>query len=150
MRPRAAFPCRLFPEHMHPMADTARPGFFSALRRGLKGRCPACGEGPLFWRYLKVEPACHACRHDLAQYPADDGPAYFTILIVGHIIVAPLLLFPFIWQAPVWVVLPATLAPLAILTLLILPRIKGAFIGGLYVLGVKEADRAIHSADAAD
>ena len=77
-------------------------------------------------------------------------PAYFTILIVGHVIVAPLLLFPFIWQAPVAVVLASTLLPLTGATLLLLPRIKGAFIGGLYALGVKEKDAALHTADAAD
>ncbi|MDP1618134.1 DUF983 domain-containing protein [Phenylobacterium sp.] len=135
---------------MELMTQAPRPSFITALKRGLKGRCPACGDGLLFWRYLKVEPACTACGHDLAQYPADDGPAYFTILIVGHLIVAPILLFPFIWQAPLWVVIPATLLPLAGLTLLLLPRIKGAFIGGLYALGVKEADAHLHSADAAD
>ena len=43
-----------------------------------------------------------------------------------------------------------TLLPLALFTLILLPRIKGAFIGGLYVLGVKEEDREIHTADAAD
>lgn len=127
-----------------------RPSLFTALKRGLAGRCPHCGKGALFWRYLKVEPACHECGHDLAQYPADDGPAYFTILIVGHLIVAPLLLFPFIWEAPVWLVVPATLAPLALATLWMLPRIKGAFIGGLYALGVKERDSHLHTADAAE
>ena len=135
---------------MDAMTTPPRPGFLTALNRVLKGRCPACGEGKLFWRYLKVEPTCPACAHDLAQYPADDGPAYFTILIVGHVIVAPLLLFPFIWQAPVAVVLVSTLLPLTGLTLLLLPRIKGAFIGGLYALGVKEKDAAMHTADAAD
>ena len=132
------------------MTTPHRPGFLTALNRGLKGRCPACGEGKLFWRYLKVEPACPACGHDLAQYPADDGPAYFTILIVGHLIVAPLLLFPFIWQAPVALVLVSTLLPLTAATLILLPRIKGAFVGGLYALGVKEKDGALHTADAAD
>ncbi|HMO43873.1 MAG TPA: DUF983 domain-containing protein [Phenylobacterium sp.] len=135
---------------MQAMSEPKRPGFLTALRRGLKGRCPACGEGALFWRYLKVEPACRSCGHDLAQYPADDGPAYFTILIVGHVVVAPLLLFPFMWESPVWLVLPGVLLPLTGLTLLLLPRIKGAFIGGLMVLGVREKDRAIHTADAAD
>ena len=64
--------------------------------------------------------------------------------------VAPLLAFPFIWKSPVWLVLLVTLLPLALFTLILLPRIKGAFIGGLYVLGVKEDDRDIHTADAAD
>jgi len=123
---------------------------FPAIKRGLRGRCPACGDGALFWRYLKVSPHCPHCDHDLARYPADDGPAYFTILIVGHLVVAPLLLFPIIWQASAWVVLPLTLIPLAGLTLVLLPRIKGAFIGLLYGLGVRDSDARFHTADAAE
>ena len=124
--------------------------FMQSMMRGLKGRCPACGEGKLFWRYLKVEPRCSVCDHDLAKYPADDGPAYFTILIVGHLIVAPMLLFPIIWQASPWIVLPATLIPIAAATLLLLPVVKGWFIGLLHALGVRHADAAIHTADVAD
>jgi len=97
-----------------------------------------------------VEPRCGVCDHDLAKYPADDGPAYFTILIVGHLLVAPLLLFPIIWQAPVWIVVPATLIPLAVATLVLLPVVKGWFIGLLHALGVKHADAAVHTADVAD
>ncbi|WP_312160416.1 DUF983 domain-containing protein [Phenylobacterium sp.] len=124
--------------------------FVQSMLRGLKGRCPACGEGKLFWRYLKVEPRCPVCDLDLARYPADDGPAYFTILIVGHLIVAPLLLFPVIWQAPTLIVLPATLIPLAVVTLILLPVTKGWFIGLLYALGVKQGDSTIHTADVSD
>lgn len=132
------------------MAAMSERPFFPAMARGLRGRCPACGEGALFWRYLKVSPNCPKCAHDLARYPADDGPAYFTILIVGHMIVAPLLLFPVIWQASALVVLPATLIPLGGLTLALLPRVKGAFIGLMYALGVKDSDAQLHTADAAD
>jgi uncharacterized protein (DUF983 family) len=121
--------------------------FFRAFSRGLKGRCPHCGEGRLYWRYLKVEPRCEKCGHDLARYPADDGPAYFTILIVGHLLVAPLLFFPIIWKAPAMYMVPATLIPLTVLTLALLPRVKGAFIGTLYHLGVKAADAHLHTAD---
>ena len=116
----------------------------------LKGRCPACGEGKLFSRYLKVQPACSHCGLNLAKYPADDGPAYFTILIVGHLVVAPLLIFPVIWEASPVIVLPATLIPLAIVTLLLLHVTKGWFIGLLYALGVKQGDGAVHTADVAD
>ena len=45
-----------------------RPSLFTALKRGLVGRCPHCGKGALFWRYLKVEPACHECGHDPVSY----------------------------------------------------------------------------------
>ncbi|MBS0488847.1 MULTISPECIES: DUF983 domain-containing protein [unclassified Phenylobacterium] len=124
--------------------------FVQSMLRGLKGRCPACGEGKLFSRYLKVQPTCSHCGLDLAKYPADDGPAYFTILIVGHLVVAPLLIFPVIWEASPAIVLPATLIPLAIVTLVLLHVTKGWFIGLLYALGVKQGDRAVHTADVAD
>lgn len=115
--------------------------------RGLCGKCPRCGKGAVFYRYLKVEPDCLVCGHDLDQYPSDDGPAYFTILLVGHLVVAPLLLFPVIWKAPVAVIVPGLLIPLAALTLLALPRIKGAVIGWLYGLSVRRRDGALHTAD---
>ena len=96
----------------------------------------------MYRAYLKVEPVCSVCGHDLARYPADDGPAYFTILIVGHLVVAPLLFFPFIWRASALLVVPLTLIPLLTLTLLLLPRIKGAFIGALWFLGLKRLQGA--------
>jgi uncharacterized protein (DUF983 family) len=120
------------------------------LSRGLRGRCPHCAKGPLFGKYLKVEPVCRSCGHDLAQYPADDGPAYFTILLVGHLIVGPMLFFPVIWEASPLYVVPATLIPLVIATLALLPRVKGGFIGVLYHLGVKASDAHLHNPDYVD
>lgn len=99
------------------------------LRRGLHLRCPACGDGPLFARYLKPHPACTRCGLQLAEFRADDAPPYFTILIVGHIVIPGMLLLEQIKHPPSWVHValwvPLTLA----LTLLLLPRIKGAVIG---------------------
>lgn len=129
--------------------SASRP-LFPAMFRGLRDRCPKCGDGKLFSRYLKVVPNCEACGHDLASYPADDGPAYVTILLVGHVLVAPLLLFPAIWQSSPWIVVPATLIPLAVATLIALPYVKGAFIGLLYSVGVTRGDAQFHTADAAD
>ena len=113
---------------------TASPSRLTALWRGLRHRCPACGEGPLYRRYLKVAPVCTACGHELGQYRADDGPAYFTILLVGHLFIAPMLFLPWIWHAPVLLVLPATLIPLLLVSLLLLPRVKGVVVGLLYSL----------------
>ncbi|HEY7901178.1 MAG TPA: DUF983 domain-containing protein [Caulobacteraceae bacterium] len=121
-----------------------------SLARGFAGRCPRCGRGPIFWRYLKVNEQCFACGHDLDRYPSDDGPAYFTILITGHLVVAPLLIFPAIWKASLAIVLPATLLPLCAFTLLFLPRVKGAVIGLHYALKVSRADAALHTADRYD
>ncbi len=129
------------------MPDLASHPILRAMTRGARGRCPDCDSGALFYRYLKISPACGVCGHDLDQYPSDDGPAYFTILLVGHLVVAPLLLFPIIWHSPVAVIVPAVLIPLAGLTLLVLPRVKGAVVGLLYALRVNRADAAIHTAD---
>ena len=113
---------------------SSSPSRLCAILRGLSHRCPQCNQGRLYRKYLKVNERCPACGHELGRYRADDGPAYFTILLVGHMVIAPLLLFPWIWQAPVAIVLPATLIPLLTFTLLLLPRIKGALIGLLYSL----------------
>lgn len=127
---------------MEAMLSTPAPSFLTGLKRGILHRCPNCGDGRLYARYLKVDPDCEACGHDLAEYPADDGPAYFTILIIGHLFVAPLLFFPFIWKAPVGLVLPLTVLPLAALTLLLLPRVKGAVIGALWAMKLRKAQDA--------
>ena len=117
------------------MSSMATRSFSDGFWRGFAGRCPNCGEGRLFAGYLKVEPRCEACGHDLTLYKADDGPAYFTILIVGHLIVAPLLCFSFIWTWNPILVLALTLPPILIATLVLLPRVKGAFIGGQWASG---------------
>lgn len=127
---------------MDSMSSNSTPSVLTGLKRGLMHRCPNCGDGRLYVRYLKVDPDCEACGHDLADYPADDGPAYFTILIIGHLFVAPLLLFPFIWKAPVGLVLPLTVLPLAALTLVLLPRVKGAVIGALWAIKLRKAEDA--------
>ncbi|HWA62323.1 MAG TPA: DUF983 domain-containing protein [Caulobacteraceae bacterium] len=131
------------------MHEPDRP-FGRSLLRGLAGQCPNCGRGKLFRKYLKVQETCQACGHDLDQYPADDGPAYFTILLVGHLVVAPLLVLSFIWRASLAVVVPATVLPLAVITLAALPVVKGGVVGALYAFRVTRADQALHTADRAD
>lgn len=99
------------------------------LSRGFRRRCPQCGQGPLLRRYLKVVSPCPVCGHDNGQYPADDAPPYFTILIVGHIAVAPMVVAPFVWRWPAGMVLAMTAPLVTLLTLALLPRVKGAVIG---------------------
>ena len=122
------------------------------MLRGLRGRCPHCGKGAMFYRYLKVEPICKACGHQLDRYPADDGPAYFTVLIVGHLVIVPFLILgaPLIWKAPLWALIPTALAVVAAITLAALPVIKGAVVGLLYALDINRTDAHLHTADAAD
>lgn len=121
-----------------------------SIGRGVAHHCPACGKGKLYRRYLKVQPQCEACGHNLARYPADDGPAYLTILLVGHLVVGPLFFFPIVWETSPAISLPILLGWLATITLLALPRIKGGWIGLMYALQVTDRDHRLHTADAAD
>jgi uncharacterized protein (DUF983 family) len=131
------------------MAEIIHPLRRSVVR-GLTGRCPACGKGALYGKYLKVNGRCESCDTDLARYPADDGPAYLTIILIGHLIVAPMLFFPIVWRSNPAYSLPVILIPLTALTLTLLPRVKGGWIGLMYSLGVKDTDAHLHTADAAD
>ena len=110
------------------MSDKERSAS-DGIRRGFMRRCPNCGKGHLFSGYLAVEPNCEACGHENARYRADDGPAYFTILIVGHLVIVPLLCLSFILTWPLAAVLPLSLALVLVSTLALLPLVKGAFIG---------------------
>jgi len=110
-------------------AMAAENRILTGLKRGIARRCPNCGVGKLFAGYLKVAPVCQHCGHPNGAYRADDAPPYFTILIVGHLVVGPLLAFGFIITWPVARVLSVTLPALVILTLALLPLVKGAVIG---------------------
>ena len=73
---------------------------WSALLQGFRQRCPRCGRGGLFRRYLKVVDTCPACGEAMHHQRADDAPPYFTILIVGHLIVPAALLLEQTAQPP--------------------------------------------------
>ncbi|MEN6544308.1 DUF983 domain-containing protein, partial [Parvibaculum sp.] len=72
---------------------------------------------------------CPHCGEALHHHRADDAPPYFTMLIVGHIIVPIILAVEVEYGPPVWIQM--TIWPLltAALSLLLLPRIKGAVVG---------------------
>jgi uncharacterized protein (DUF983 family) len=72
------------------MTQTARPSrdVMQAMARGFCGRCPNCGKGRLFRAFLKVVDRCEHCGEELSHHRADDAPAYFVVLIAGHIVVA--------------------------------------------------------------
>lgn len=100
-----------------------------ALRKGWRRRCPNCGSGPLLKSYLKVNDDCSVCRQELHHHRADDGPAYLTILIVGHLM-APLLHIVFVtWRPEPLVLFTIFAIGCVTLSLYLLPRLKGAVIG---------------------
>lgn len=121
-----------------PVTEAPKRSLADGMRRGASMRCPNCGKGRLYRKYLKVQ-VCDVCGNDNPRYPADDAPPYFTILIVGHLVVGPLLFFPWIWRGPVWLVLSTVMPSLLILILLFLPVVKGAVVGVHWALEPRDA-----------
>lgn len=100
-----------------------------AMLRGARQMCPACGEGALFKSYLKVADNCPACGEELHHHRADDAPPYFTILIVGHIVGAGVMMLEQAYAPETWVHYIIWLPLLLVLSLTMLPRVKGALVG---------------------
>jgi uncharacterized protein (DUF983 family) len=93
----------------------------SALAAGLRCRCPACGDGPLFRGFLTVRSRCTACGVASSAQDSGDGPVAFIILIVGGIVVALALLTEVRYAPPVWLHLLLWL-PLTMVLVLALMR----------------------------
>jgi uncharacterized protein (DUF983 family) len=116
-------------------SSTGRRNLALALWRGFLGRCPNCGKGAMFRAYLRVNPRCPVCHEDLSPQRADDAPAYLTLLIVCHVVGAGVLLSDNILpQAPLIVAVSFWLAVTALMSLLILPRMKGGVVGYQWAL----------------
>jgi len=119
-------------------APRARQDVLLAMRRGAASRCPHCGQGRLFAGYLKQVDRCPACGENYSEIRADDGPAWLTILIVGHIVVAAVLIEESLGLWPVWLSMSVFPLLAVALSLLLLPVAKGAFIGMIWATKAAE------------
>ncbi|AMG73005.1 uncharacterized protein (DUF983 family) [Hephaestia caeni] len=101
---------------------------WAAILRGLRGRCPRCGEARLFMRFLKPIPHCPQCGQDWTHQQADDFPAYVSIFVTGHLM-APLIIAVTSRAEMSVPMLMAILLPLALLLMVgLLQPAKGAII----------------------
>ena len=100
-----------------------------ALWRGFNRKCPNCGKGALFRSYLGLSKICSHCGTDFTHAQADDAPPYFTMLIVGHVMVPGLWLSERHYSPPLLLEVGFWLAVTLALTLWLLPRVKGAIVG---------------------
>lgn len=121
----------------HEERAVKRHPLLTGLGRGLRRRCPQCGQGHLFTRYVTVKPKCSGCGLELEIYRSDDAPPYFTIFIVGHIIIPCLLLMEQLLHPPGWVHMAIWIPLTLLLTLLLLPPIKGAVIGAQWAFKIR-------------
>ena len=109
--------------HGHPN----RPFLPSALR-GFSGHCPACGNAPLFRRFLKPVARCQACGQDWTLQQADDFPAYVVILILGHLIIPVVITVNLAFQPSLLAQMLAWPMLTAVLGIAMIQPVKGAII----------------------
>jgi uncharacterized protein (DUF983 family) len=102
------------------------------VARGLRGRCPRCGEGKLFRGFLTLRERCERCGFDYKFADAGDGPAVFVILIGGAIVVCAALVTELVYQPPYWVHAALWLPLSLIVTLGPLRPLKGVLIALQY------------------
>lgn len=118
--------------HEPEIFEATRPearSLWQAMLRGFMLRCPACGNGKVFRAFLKVADNCPHCHEELHHHRADDAPPYFTIMIVGHIVVPLMLAVEMAYMPPIWIHIAIWPAMTVALSLILLPRIKGSIVG---------------------
>lgn len=109
----------------------------TAVARGLRRRCPRCGVGRCLTGYLTVAERCSHCGEKLGHIRADDGPAYFTILLTGHLVVPGALMVEQRWAPPLVPFVAGALVVTALLIWRLLPVCKGGMVGLLWALKLK-------------
>ena len=128
------------PDRSTPLNPWPMPPLATAIGRGLRGRCPACGKGRIFTGFLKVSAACDVCKAPLGLARADDAPPYFTILAVGHIVIPLLFVVDRSVELSV-LTMSAIFLPLTLVLALGLIRpIKGGTVGLMLNLNMLKSD----------
>ena len=110
--------------------------FQQTLMRGLRGRCPNCGQGNIFRAFLKVADACPACAEELHHHRADDLPAYLVIVVVGHVIVSLVLAVEVAYAPPLWLHMAIWMPATLLLALALIQPLKGLVVALQWALGM--------------
>ena len=104
----------------------------SIYRVGLLGKCPHCGNGPLFEGFLKLAPRCTACGLDYSFAEPADGPAFFVMLFFSIPATAFTIWIEMAHNPPLWMHFITSLPFLLLLCIPPLRPIKGLLVASQY------------------
>ena len=113
----------------------------TAILRGIRGRCPNCGEGRLLHHYLKVVDHCPVCGEAYGHLRADDAAPWMTILITGHIVVPMALMVESRFDPPLWLQMSVWPAAIVAVALALLPRCKGIVLALLWSMKAEGSEK---------
>lgn len=114
---------------LRPLEDVAPRPALDAVLRGLRSRCPACGEGPLFASNLKTHDYCPSCGEELHHHRADDLPAYLNIFVTGHVVVGAMMMVMALEILGMWTLTAATIAVGLVAAIALMRPLKGMVVG---------------------
>ncbi len=100
-------------------------GFWRTLFRP---RCPACGDGYLFQKFVGFLPQCPSCSFEYTQWVKDDGPAFFVLSILCAVVVPLAIWVEVAFEPALWVHIVAWTALIFIGTVLMLRPVKAVWI----------------------
>lgn len=115
-------------------ATNAKRPIWRSVYRGLLKRCPKCGVGRVFGRYLKPAHACGHCNEAYAHIRTDDFAPWLTIIVMGHILAPIIFHVELNYSPPTFLALSIWIPAVIILTLLLLPIAKGVCLGFMWAL----------------
>jgi uncharacterized protein (DUF983 family) len=118
------------------MTDSDPIPLSRAMWRGFLGKCPNCGKGHLFGRFLKVADHCEVCGEEFFHHRADDFPAYLVIVIVGHLVVPMVLAVEAAYAPPYWLHFVIWTPLIVGMSLGLLQPVKGAVVGVQWQVGM--------------
>lgn len=121
-------------EQWQSQSDNGQRPLFQSMIRGAKGKCPKCGHGAMFDRFVTVADRCGHCGQELHHHRADDLPAYFVIAIVGKIVVAGFIAIAMNYDWTTWQHLILWAPVTILLSIYLLPKVKGAIVGTQWAL----------------
>jgi uncharacterized protein (DUF983 family) len=110
----------------------------TTLKRGFFNRCPSCGEGKLLRGFTTPHKCCSHCHLDFEPLRADDGPAWATILIAGHLSMPFVFFMLDLGLDNMVLEISASIAFILGISALILPRAKGMFMSVIWQMHIKK------------
>jgi uncharacterized protein (DUF983 family) len=97
----------------------------SPLATGIAGKCPRCGRGKLFSRYLTVAKTCTSCQLSFDFADSGDGAAWFVMLFACIFGVGSILGVEVAYQPSFWVHVAIAIPVLIVMPMLLLRPVKG-------------------------
>lgn len=107
---------------------------FPAMMKGVRGKCPSCGETKLFTNGLKVQDTCSSCNEEFHHHRADDLPAYLNIFVVGHVVVA-MMMMALTWKlVGMWTGMFMTIGVAILASIFLMRPLKGMVVGAQWAM----------------